>query len=103
MEQNTLAMAAPLKLMGVGFEPLEEILTDQFMRQGGKVVTENLDIARAGYDYPAEHFRSKATAGPRIEWPYSTRHNKTFFQKLARRPPSAKILCRRATVAVGTV
>ena len=46
VEQNTLALAASLKLMGVDFEPLAEILTEQFMRKGSKVLTENLDIAR---------------------------------------------------------
>ena len=56
VEQNTLAMAASLKMMGVGFEPLAEILTEQFMRKGDKVVTENLDIARIGYDYAAANF-----------------------------------------------
>src|SRR5262245_7044257 len=43
--------------MGVGFEPLAEILTEQFMRKVSKVVTENLDIARAGYDYAAVNFQ----------------------------------------------
>jgi 2-oxoglutarate/2-oxoacid ferredoxin oxidoreductase subunit alpha len=33
VEQNTLALAASLKMMGVGFEPLAEILTEQFMRR----------------------------------------------------------------------
>jgi hypothetical protein len=36
------------------FEPLAEILTEQFMRKGAKVVTDNLDIARAGFEYVAE-------------------------------------------------
>jgi 2-oxoglutarate ferredoxin oxidoreductase subunit alpha len=44
--------------MGVDFEPLSEILTEQFMRKGSKVVTENLEIARAGYDYAAANFRA---------------------------------------------
>jgi 2-oxoglutarate ferredoxin oxidoreductase subunit alpha len=56
VEQNTLALAASLKMMGVDFEPLAEILTEQFMRKGTKVLTENLDIARAGYDYAAANF-----------------------------------------------
>ncbi|PYS13827.1 MAG: 2-oxoacid:acceptor oxidoreductase subunit alpha [Acidobacteria bacterium] len=38
VEQNTLALAASLKMMGVGFEPLAEILTEQFLRKGDKVV-----------------------------------------------------------------
>src|SRR5438132_928932 len=57
VEQNTLALGASLKMMGVGFEPLAEILTEQFMRKGDKVVTENLDIARLGYDYASANFR----------------------------------------------
>ena len=57
VEQNTLALAASLQMMGVDFEPLAEILTEQFMRKGSKVVTENLDIARLGYDYAAANFR----------------------------------------------
>jgi 2-oxoglutarate/2-oxoacid ferredoxin oxidoreductase subunit alpha len=56
VEQNTLALAASLKMMGVDFEPLAEILTEQFTRKGTKVLTENLDIARAGYDYAAANF-----------------------------------------------
>jgi len=57
VEQNTLALAASLQMMGVDFEPLAEILTEQFMRKGSKVVTENLDIARLGYDYASANFR----------------------------------------------
>ena len=57
VEQNTLALAASLKMMGVGFEPLAEILTEQFLRKGDKVVTENLAIARIGYDYAAANFQ----------------------------------------------
>src|ERR1041384_2786062 len=64
VEQNTLALAASLKLMGVSFEPLAEILTEQFIRKGGKVVTENLEIARLGYDYAAENFRPFASPIP---------------------------------------
>jgi 2-oxoglutarate/2-oxoacid ferredoxin oxidoreductase subunit alpha len=57
VEQNTLALAASLRLMGVGFEPLAEVLTEQFMRKGDKVITENLDIARLGYDYATANFK----------------------------------------------
>jgi 2-oxoglutarate ferredoxin oxidoreductase subunit alpha len=57
VEQNTLALAASLRLMGVGFEPLAEVLTEQFMRKGDKVITENLDVARVGYDYAAANFK----------------------------------------------
>lgn len=64
VEQNTLALGASLKMMGVGFEPLAEILTEQFMRKGDKVVTENLNIARLGYDYAAANFLPFASPIP---------------------------------------
>jgi 2-oxoglutarate ferredoxin oxidoreductase subunit alpha len=64
VEQNTLALAASLKLMGVGFEPLAEILTEQFIRKGTAIVTENLDIARIGYDYAAANFEPLANPLP---------------------------------------
>src|SRR2546428_10063488 len=67
VEQNTLALGASLKMMGVGFEPLAEILTEQFMRKGDKVVTENLNIARLGYDYAAARFRAFANPLPKME------------------------------------
>ena len=57
VEQNTLALAASLQMMGVDFEPLATILTEQFQRKGDKVVAENLAVARAGYDYAAAKFR----------------------------------------------
>src|SRR5205809_2716035 len=57
VEQNTLALAASLNMMGVGFQPLEEVLTEQFKKKGDAVVRENLGVARAGYDYAATNFK----------------------------------------------
>src|SRR5215472_7513973 len=57
VEQNTLALAASLSMMGVGFQPLEEVLTQQFKKKGDAVVAENLRIARAGYDYATANFK----------------------------------------------
>ncbi len=54
--QNTIALAAVLRLIGVDFKILEEILTLQFKRKGESVVAENVGVARAGYDYAAAHF-----------------------------------------------
>jgi len=56
--QNTVALAAVLRLIGVEFNILEEILTFQFKRKGDAVVAENVGVARAGYDYAAENFQS---------------------------------------------
>ncbi len=57
VEQNTLALAASLSMMGVGFQPLEEVLTRQFQRKGEAVVSQNVGIARAGYDYATANFK----------------------------------------------
>jgi 2-oxoglutarate ferredoxin oxidoreductase subunit alpha len=56
--QNTLALGAALQLMGVDFKPLEDILTTYFRRKGDAVVAENVGVARAGYGYARDHFRS---------------------------------------------
>jgi 2-oxoglutarate ferredoxin oxidoreductase subunit alpha len=56
VEQNTLALAASLNMMGVGFQPLEEVLTEQFKKKGDAVVRENVGVARAGYGYAAANF-----------------------------------------------
>ena len=54
--QNTIALAAILKLVGVEFAILEDILTLQFKRKGSAVVAENVGVARTGYDYAAANF-----------------------------------------------
>jgi 2-oxoglutarate ferredoxin oxidoreductase subunit alpha len=55
--QNTLALAAVLRLIGVEFKILEDILTLQFRRKGEAVVAENVGVARAAYEHAARHFR----------------------------------------------
>jgi 2-oxoglutarate/2-oxoacid ferredoxin oxidoreductase subunit alpha len=57
VEQNTLAHAAALSMMGVGFQSLEEVLAQQFKKKGDAVVAENVRIARAGYDYATANFK----------------------------------------------
>src|SRR3989442_6831983 len=54
--QNTIALAALLRLIKVEFEILEEILTLQFKRRGPAAVTENVGVARAGYDHAEADF-----------------------------------------------
>ena len=56
LEQNTLCVAAGLSMMGIGFQPLEEVLTQQFKKKGDAVVAENVGSARAAYQYATEHF-----------------------------------------------
>src|ERR1700736_1887903 len=60
--QNTLAVGAGLSMMGIGFQALEEVLTEQFKKKGEAVVSENVGLARVGYDYATANF------GP-FAWP----------------------------------
>src|SRR5262250_2939038 len=55
--QNTIALASVLRLIGVEFKILEDILTLQFKRKGETVIAENVGVARAGYDYAGGHFK----------------------------------------------
>jgi len=55
--QNTLAVGAGLSMMGIGFQALEQVLTEQFKKKGDAVVSENIGIARAGYDYAGANFQ----------------------------------------------
>jgi 2-oxoglutarate ferredoxin oxidoreductase subunit alpha len=56
--QNTIALAAGLRLMGVDFNILADILTAQFSRKGDAVVAENVGVAWAGYTHAGERFQS---------------------------------------------
>jgi 2-oxoglutarate ferredoxin oxidoreductase subunit alpha len=62
--QNTIALAAVLRLIKVEFGILEEILTLQFRRKGAAAVAENVGVARAGYDHAAAHFTALPFALP---------------------------------------
>ncbi len=62
--QNTLAVGAGLNMMGIGFQALEEVLTEQFKKKGAAMVAENVDIARAGYDYASANFKPFARPLP---------------------------------------
>src|SRR6195256_6206274 len=55
--QNTLAVGAGLRMIGIGFPALEEVLREQFKKKGEAVVSENVGIARAGYDYAGANFK----------------------------------------------
>jgi 2-oxoglutarate ferredoxin oxidoreductase subunit alpha len=58
-------------MMGIGFAALEEVLREQFKKKGDAVVTENVGVARAGYDYAAAHFRAFANPLPKTENKYA--------------------------------
>jgi 2-oxoglutarate ferredoxin oxidoreductase subunit alpha len=56
VEQNTLAVAAAINMVGIGFQALEEVLTQQFKKKGSAVVAENVEVARSAYQYATDHF-----------------------------------------------
>ncbi|GIS82744.1 MAG: hypothetical protein CM1200mP15_13760 [Dehalococcoidia bacterium] len=46
--QNTIAVGVMSALVGLEFETLEDSLSLRFQRQGEKIVSENVGVARAG-------------------------------------------------------
>lgn len=56
LAQNTIAVAATLNMLGIEFKPLEDALARQFRKKGDQVIADNIAVARAGYDYAAQHF-----------------------------------------------
>jgi 2-oxoglutarate/2-oxoacid ferredoxin oxidoreductase subunit alpha len=66
---NTAALGATLQLIGIESEPLEAVVTRQFKKKGDAVVAENIAIARAGYEYAANHFKAFAWKTPKLPKP----------------------------------
>ena len=56
--QNTIAVGVMSALVGLEFETIEDSLSLRFQRQGEKIVSENVSVARAGYDYALENFEA---------------------------------------------
>lgn len=54
--RNTVALGATVALLGVSFESLTLLITDQFKKKGEEIITHNVDIAKAGYDFVKETF-----------------------------------------------
>jgi 2-oxoglutarate ferredoxin oxidoreductase subunit alpha len=71
VEQNTLALAAGLSMMGIGFQPLAEVLTQQFKKKGDAVVSENVEVARAAYDHATRQFEPFAHPVPMTDKRYA--------------------------------
>ena len=69
--QNTLAIGAGLNMMGISFQALENVLSEQFKKKGEAVVAENIAIARAGYEYAAAQFKPFAWPLPMTENRYA--------------------------------
>ena len=62
--QNTVAMGAVSSLMGLDFEVLEESLQLRFSRQGQQVVDQNVEVAKAGFDYAESNFQQYSQSLP---------------------------------------
>ncbi len=56
LAQNTAALGVMAHLLGVDFSVLEEALALQFQRKGEAVVTSNVAVARAGFEFSSAHF-----------------------------------------------
>jgi 2-oxoglutarate ferredoxin oxidoreductase subunit alpha len=54
--QNTVAVGAVIRLMGLDFAGLESVLESTFMKKP-QVVKVNVEAAKAGYDYAGAHFQ----------------------------------------------
>jgi 2-oxoglutarate ferredoxin oxidoreductase subunit alpha len=69
VEQNTLAVGAALSMMGIGFQPLADVLTHQFKKKGEAVVNENIEVARNAYDYATRNFQAFPRPIPMTDHP----------------------------------
>jgi len=69
--QNTLAIGGALSMMGIGFQAVESVLTEQFKKKDETVVAENVGLARAGYDYATKNFGPFARPLPMTENRYA--------------------------------
>ena len=58
--QNTVAVGAVIRLMGLDFAGLESVLESTFAKKP-QVVKMNVEAAKAGYDYAAAHFQGLPT------------------------------------------
>ena len=69
--QNTLALGAALSMTGIGFPALEVALAEQFGKKDQAVIDENLNVARAGYDYASQNFKPFAWQLPMTDTTYA--------------------------------
>ncbi len=62
--QNTISLGVILAVLGLDFDQLEQALTAQLMRKGQDMVDENVNAARAAFDYAKENFQQHTEAVP---------------------------------------
>jgi 2-oxoglutarate ferredoxin oxidoreductase subunit alpha len=56
-------------MMGIGFQPLADVLAQQFKKKGDAVVNENVEVARSAYDYATSHFQAFPRPVPMTDRP----------------------------------
>jgi 2-oxoglutarate ferredoxin oxidoreductase subunit alpha len=66
---NTAALGAALQMLGIESEALEAVIARQFKKKGDAVVAENVGIARGGYEYAAQNFKTFPFKAPRLDKP----------------------------------
>ena len=64
-------MGAALSMMGIGFNSLEHVITEQFGKKAASVAEENIAVARAGYDYATQNFKPFANPVPMTDNKYA--------------------------------
>ena len=65
LAQNTAALGVIAHLLGLDFSVLESALVLQFQRKGDAVVSSNVAVAQAGYEFSKAHFPPLAEPLPR--------------------------------------
>src|SRR6058998_192907 len=63
---NTAALGATLQMLGIESEPLEAAIAKQFKKKGDAVVGENVGIARKGFEYAAQNFKTFPFTAPKL-------------------------------------
>jgi 2-oxoglutarate/2-oxoacid ferredoxin oxidoreductase subunit alpha len=66
--QNTVALGAAFFMLGFEFDVASEVLNDTFKHKGQAIVDQNVQVARAGYQYARDHFVPLA-----FQWNFSMR------------------------------
>ena len=54
--QNTVSLGAAIFLLGLDFKMMAEVLADTFGHKGQEVINQNIQVAKAGYEYAKEKF-----------------------------------------------
>ena len=67
--QNTVAVGVVASLIGLDFKILEDSLSLRFQRQGENIVTENVRVARAGFDFAQQNFEALPGTLPSLPKP----------------------------------